>query len=332
MKKHSIFSNILSVLGVKHTASYSDKRFETMPFKSLFGLNKLLKEYGVDSEGLVFDDKVSGLDQLNAPFLARSGSKFVIVTNTTGGEVEYIDDSVNKSLPLDSFINKWSGEALAIYCNNSAVEPDYGSHVEAKILESGKQVVLIGLGLFLVFYALWVGNFLARPLLIATLALDFIGLYVSYLLVQKSLKIKSETADKICGAIQTHGCDHVLDTEASKFFGLFSWSEVGFAYFSVSALTLLMFPQYVSYLAAINVCCLPFSFWSVWYQKYIAEAWCTLCLIVQSVLWLLFFSYWGAGVLTCIFPLKIEFFVLCASYVFVLLMLNAVNRGLDKSE
>ncbi|MDE6224699.1 MAG: hypothetical protein K2M25_01010 [Muribaculaceae bacterium] len=332
MKSHTIFSNILSILGVKHTASYSDKRFETMPFRSLFGLNKLLQEYGIESEGLVFDEKSKGLDQLDTPFLARSGSKFVIVTDKSGGNVDYIDDSINKSLSRSQFIDKWTGEALALYCTELAIEPDYRRHVEDKVLENGKRFLLIGLGLFLIIYAMLAGNFLSRPLLIVTLALDFVGLYVSYLLVQKSLKIKNDTADKICGVIQTHGCDHVLDTGASKFFGLFSWSEVGFAYFSVSALTLLIYPQYASYLAAINVCCLPFSFWSVWYQKYIAEAWCTLCLIVQSVLWLLFLSYLGAGVVSWIFPLKVEFFVLCAAYVFVLLMLNTLNRSLDKSE
>ena len=85
-------------------------------------------------------------------------------------------------------------------------------------------------------------------------------------------------ADKICGLIDRTGCGTVLSTKASKFFGLFGWSEVGFSYFGVSLACLLVFPQHIGYLALVNACCCPFSFWSVWYQKYRAKAWCTLCL------------------------------------------------------
>lgn len=332
MATHSLFTEILETLGVRHTARYSDRRFETMSFKSLFGLSKLLDEYGVASEGLVFSDKGKGLQELDAPFLARSGSKFVVVTGAADGDIAYVDNGLHKTLPRDRFIDKWTGEALALYCGENAVEPDYRKHITELFLEKAKTFVLWALGFLLVFYAVWAGGIWQRPMLIVTLLLDCAGLFICYLLVQKSLKIKNDTADVICGVIQAHGCDHVLETDASKFFGLFSWSEVGFAYFSVSLLTLLMFPHYACYLAAINVCCLPFSFWSVWYQKFVARAWCTLCLSVQCILWLLFFSYLGAGEFTGIFPLKIEFFVLCATYVFVLLVLNSINRGLDKTE
>ncbi|MDE6074195.1 MAG: vitamin K epoxide reductase family protein [Muribaculaceae bacterium] len=332
MADHTIFTETLQVLGVKHTVSYSDRRFNTMSFKSLFGFSKLLQEYGVENEGLVFDDKATGIKELDAPFLARSGSKFVIVTGMADGNVTYIDGSKHKTMPRDRFTDRWSGEALALYCDDKAIEPDYRKHVTTLLLERAKRVVLWALGLALIIYALWSGNFVSHPMLIVTMLLDCVGLFLCFLLVQKSLKIKNDTADVICGVIQAHGCDHVLETDASKFFGLFSWSEVGFAYFSVSLLTLLIFPQYAPYLAAVNVCCLPFSFWSVWYQKFIAQAWCTLCLSVQAVLWLLFISYYFAGSFNGIFPLHIEFFVLCASYVFVLLVLNIINQGLDKSE
>lgn len=106
MVSHTIFTEILETLGVRHTARYSDRRFETMPFKSLFGLSKLLDEYGIASEGLVFNDKVVGLQELDAPFLARSGSKIVVVTGTAEGAVSYIDGGVHKTLPRDRFIDK----------------------------------------------------------------------------------------------------------------------------------------------------------------------------------------------------------------------------------
>ena len=159
-----------------------------------------------------------------------------------------------------------------------------------------------------------------------------VGLYMSYLLMQKSLNIDSGAADNVCKAIEAGGCDSVLATKASKFFGIFGWSEVGFSYFSVSLLALLIFPEYIGYLALCNVCCLPFSFWSVWYQKYRAKAWCTLCLSVQGTLWLLFFCYLGGGWLREALPLTINFFVLGATYLAVLLLINRLSPLIDKTE
>ena len=40
--------------------------------------------------------------------------------------------------------------------------------------------------------------------------------------------------------------------------------------------------------ASINIFTLPYSFWSVWYQKTKARQWCPLCLIVQVLLWTIF--------------------------------------------
>ena len=83
-------------------------------------------------------------------------------------------------------------------------------------------------------------------------AIDVAGLFVTYHLLLKSRNVHSDTGDRICGIIDRTGCSTVLKTSASSFFGLFSWSEVGVAYFSVSLLVLLLFPEYTGYLALIN--------------------------------------------------------------------------------
>lgn len=158
-------------------------------------------------------------------------------------------------------------------------------------------------------------------------------IYICFLLVQKTLKIHSHTADRMCGVIEAGGCDSVLETKASSFFGIFNWSEVGLSYFSVSLFVLLLFPQYISYLAVINFCCLPFSFWSVWYQKFRVKAWCTLCLCVQALLWLLFVVYLVGGWYSDMLPITSKFYALVAAYAVALLSLNRlfsfINRYTD---
>ena len=153
-----------------------------------------------------------------------------------------------------------------------------------------------------------------------------LGLFFSYLLLQKSLGIHTGTSEHVCGILEKGGCDSIMALKVSKLFGVFPWSEVGFGYFGVSLATLLVFPHLRPSLALCNVCCLPYTFWSIWYQRFRAHHWCTLCVGVQSTLWLLFFCYLGGGWFRGAFPLHLDFFVLLAVYVFAVLFLNMILR------
>lgn len=329
MKQTTIFTELLTALDIPHSRDYSNHRFDSMTFKSLFGLTKLLSDYGIDSEGIIATDKATALSAMPVPVLARIDGTFVVVT-AIGDSVDFVDSgSTRHSLTRDSFLSEWTGETLVPYPRPCASEPDYGLHRDIEFLSRAKVWILAAVSMF-IFLWLFIANGICRHVSTVLLtAIDIAGLSVTYLLLLKQLGIKSDTAESVCGVIQAGGCNTVLGTSASKFFGLFGWSEVGFAYFSVSLATLLIFPQHVPYLAAVNVCCLPFSFWSVWYQHFRAHAWCTLCLIVQGLLWLSFFCYLGGGWFKDIFPLRIEFFILGASYIAALLGLNRLLAGMQ---
>ena len=52
-KGNNIFTTTLEILRVKFTKTYSDAFFNTHPHKyNLFGISKILKEYGVDNGGV----------------------------------------------------------------------------------------------------------------------------------------------------------------------------------------------------------------------------------------------------------------------------------------
>lgn len=120
------------------------------------------------------------------------------------------------------------------------------------------------------------------------LFINLVGIYTGYLLVQKQMQIHSRYADKICSLFKQSDCNDVLESKAAKLFGLIGWSEIGLGYFVANTLILLFFPQFISYLAFINIWALPYSLWSVWYQKIKVKQWCPLCLIVQGLLWTIF--------------------------------------------
>lgn len=319
----SILSDWLELLGVPHTPGYTDARFAAMPFKSLFGLQQLLKEYGVESRGYRLGDK-NGLRQLEVPFIASTRHGLVIVTAISADNVTYLTQGISESIPFDRFTDAYDGRVFCAYPSAESGEPGYSDHRRDALMRRLRDHGLIA-GCLLLFLYLFISNGLWRgwSTILLTL-LDLAGLTLTYMLVQKSLKIKNRAADKVCKVLQEGGCDTVLEMKASKFFGIFGWSEVGFAYFSVSLLALLMFPQWTCYLALCNLCCLPFTFWSIWYQKFRAKVWCTLCVSVQCTLWLLFVCYLGGGWLKGAFPLRIEFFVLGATYLTTLLLLNKI--------
>lgn len=85
----TIFSDFLRELGVKHTEAYSDDRFANMPFKSLFGLSKLLDSYGIANESLRLGSP-DCLTDLPTPFIAHTDVGFVIVTGFSDGKLNYL--------------------------------------------------------------------------------------------------------------------------------------------------------------------------------------------------------------------------------------------------
>lgn len=327
----TIFSLFLESLGVPHTPEYSDDRFRNMTFKSLFGFSRLLKEYGIDNEAYQIADKLE-IDRLDTPFMAQGNQKFVIVTSVTPDSVTYLTETGPVVSTRDNFFRRWNGVVLMAYPDENSIEPDYAAHRRAMIIDAAKKWILIASAAIIALYLFISSGLYADWSDVALLATNGAGLYVSYLLMLKTLNIKSRSADRACGFIETHGCDHVLSSAMSSFMGIFKWSEVGLAYFSVSLMTLLVFPGYTNYLAFLNLFCLPYSFWSVWYQKTRAKAWCTLCLSVQALLWLSFFCYLGGGHIRDIFPLRPEVFILGLSYLTALLAINRLSPYFSKKD
>lgn len=320
----TILSDFLNELQVPHTAGASDRAFHSMPFRSLFGFSRLLASYGIDSRALDLTDRTK-LADVPAPFLARMKDAFVIVTDISpDGRVIYLAFGEKRSQPIDSFNRDFTGTILQAFPTPDSSEPDYRRNRLMEGAAEAKKVVLWLCGALLLLCGFISGRLWHNPGAVALVAVDIAGIMVTWLLTLKSLAIKNNRADRICAVLQEHGCDHVLENKASTFFGIFSWSEVGITYFSVSTLILLLFPQSMPLLAVLNACCLPFTFWSIWYQRFRIHTWCTLCVITQGLLWLQFGAYLWSGAWQGVGGIcLLNFIPAVAAYGFTLM---AVNR------
>ncbi len=322
---HSILCDFLSELGVRHTAYYTDKAFATMTFKSLFGLCNLLRVYGVDTLAVKLADPKEVLS-LPVPFLAQSRKGvFVIVTSCSEKGVSYLSEGQKESIDSSDFVHGINGIVLLASPRTDAAEPDYTKHRVREIATVARNVAFSAAVIFLIAYGFVANGVWRNWAMTVVTALTIGGIYVSWLLLQKTLNIRSRAADAVCGVIQRGGCDHVLASDASKFLGLVSWSEIGMGYFAVTLCVIVFSPSMWPWLAVCNCFCLPYAFWSIWYQKRRARHWCTLCLTVQALLWASFAFYLASGVFARVaLPLN-PFFILVTVYIAAICLLNITD-------
>lgn len=287
-KESDLVYQILRILKVGHTDLFLNQLYEEHPHKyNLFGLSRILKEYGIDNEGYKFADKEI-LEELEVPFVAQYHHLLVIVVKLTSTHVYYYVNGKEFSVATSEFKEKWSGVTLLIGDHSQAIEPEYKSH-RLKENYSSLLYAVLTLSLFLVplwrLASLWPS---ITPGIIVLLILNAVGAYIGYLLVLKQIKIHSASADKICSIFKQSDCNNVLESKASKLWGIIGWSEAGLSYFSSNLIILIFFPSLLPYLSLINVGVLPYSIWSIWYQKTKAKQWCALCLIVQLLFYCIF--------------------------------------------
>lgn len=331
----NIFTKLLELLKVKHTRKFSEKYYQENPNKyNLYGISKMLSDYHVDNAGIRVEKNPESLLEFEAPYVAHIGSDFVIIVKTTKEKVNYLWKGKTISLPIKEFINLWSGIVFVAEADEKSTEPNYRNNRKDEIADSLKIKLLLITLITIFFLMFWVNNLFDNLGIMISLAINIAGVGVCWLLLSKHLHINSSYADKMCSLLLHKGdCNHILESDASTFLGIFNWSEIGLGYFISNIIIILFLPDLYFYLTIVNICTLPFTLWSVWYQKKIANNWCSLCLIVQILLWLLFMNNMLFNLtLPSIFHLAYFLLVLCL-YIIPCLSIHLISRWfIDKTK
>ena len=284
----NILSSLLIALNVKHTKAFANRHFNEHPHKyNLFGISEMLNDFGVPNGGVRIIEKISQIKEIQTPFIAQVSGGFVTVYNVTDN-VEYRTGTLDLELPIPSFCDKWSGIALLVEKTDDSIEPNYDINRKKELIKNSLEyTLLIAIPILFIMGVIYNGTYSDIGIILSFMV-NTIGIYTSLLLVQKSLKIHSKYSDKICSLLKKADCNNVLDTKAAKLWGVFGWSEIGLSYFTSNLIVIAFLPELSTYYVVINMFTLPFTLWSVWYQRYKAKQWCMLCLIVQILLWSIF--------------------------------------------
>lgn len=289
MNNTNVFAILLKLLNVKHTRAYSNRLYNEHPHKyNLYGLSEMLSDYNIKNVGIKLDNKEEDIFNLEVPFIAYVGSNFVVISKITSNKIYYIWNGKEIGLDINEFCKFWDGVILIAEPNEQSCEPDYSKNYKQELFSFAQKTILMS-AISLLLILTFISNHLYANIgLILLSFVNFTGLYVSYLIVLKQMHIKSGYADKICSLFSQTDCNDVLESGASKIAGLIGWSEIGLAYFTTNTILIFFFPDYITFLALINITTLPYTLWSIGYQKLKAKQWCPLCLIIQVVLWSIF--------------------------------------------
>lgn len=284
----NIFLSFLKLTGVKFSNFFTIKFYNEHPYKyNLFGISSMLRDYGIENIGIKISDKEE-INSIETPFIAHTGNDFVIVEKVSGNEVQFIETDKKIKISLNEFYKMWTGYTLIAEPDNRSIEPDYALHHRKEILKKLRKIATLSILILLFGFAFIFNNSHLQLTNLFLVLINIVGIYISYLLVLKQLHIQSNYADKLCSLFKYNDCNNILESDASKFLGVIGWSEVGLGYFITNILVLSLTPSLIPYLLIFNIFCLPYSFWSIWYQKFKAKQWCPLCLAVMLLLWSIF--------------------------------------------
>jgi len=140
----SSFVAFLDLLGVKHTKFFSEQYFNEHPHKyNLFGLSKMLLDYGIENAATRILNTENNLTSIEAPFIAHFGGDFVVVYKIESNMVSFLMKGYYHILPIAEFIEGWSGVVLLAEPTKKSIEPDYKQHKKIEWLNLLRQGLLL---------------------------------------------------------------------------------------------------------------------------------------------------------------------------------------------
>ena len=235
------------------------------------------------------------LRALDVPVIAHlKTGEFVWVTLITDTKVHYRNGSGKGNAELhNNFERQWSGATLAIGNIDEAGEPDYRKKRSREVKENIVGYAFAGgcIALLTVLTCFTWTNDGSLPLLPKALLLlvNAAGCYIGYTLIGQEKRQANRLAQKFCKAGVFIDCNKVTKSHYSKLFGLFSWAELGMAYFVAVTLWVAIAPASNDWLYPLwwfLLAPLPFTLWSLFTQAFLIRKWCLFCCFIVILLWI----------------------------------------------
>jgi uncharacterized membrane protein len=283
-----VLKNLLQKLNITlPDQSYKELSSRT-DYPSLSSITDFLNDIDIESLGVSL--KTEQLREIPYPAIAHmkgNSDYFILLEKIIDNRIFYINTkSGQMSESLTDFESKWSGVILLIQANELHSKKYYTQSIKEETFQSAS--LLLSLLMSIVIFVLPI---LTIPLTgIGNYLLSGVGMAVSFLLLQKQFGLSSSTLNSFCKLGSKSDCDPVINSPASKLFGIVNLSEVGLWYFTGSVLSIALATiastSVDSFLFVSTLFAAALSFPAIYYQGLVIKKWCPLCLAVAAVIWI----------------------------------------------
>lgn len=267
--------------------------------QSFEALREMLLDLGISSKS--YQLTLKELSELETPLFVQvnANSKNELAVLQKIGENNYaiyVPSIGKKEYTQVEFEKIFSGFVLVPFTDEYTEEyvKNVTGEVESKNLQKiiGTSVLIITSLLFLTFSFLY-----SQADIVYTgclLILKLTGLGISIQIVKIEMNREDGFIQQVC---QKSDCHKVLHSKAAHLLPWLSMGDMGMIYFSSTLLTLfcsltLNSPEATySLLSLFSFAALPYTLYSVYYQRFKAKAWCPFCLSVMAIFWLKSISF-----------------------------------------
>ena len=282
----NIVEILLKELKVKHSKKFIEDNYLYAPDSdNMLGIQRVLSRYNIETIGVHFHDKEEA--GITFPCMLHCDKSIVVGIDIEDDTIRYYFDGKYITEEIRIFNENWTGDVLFVANCEKAKEPSY---TQNRIVDFYEDFINYTPFIFIVCLVslFWMNNniFTSRSV---NMFFDLSGVCVCILLFLKQLHANNVLADKVCSALEKKGCDSVLESEKAKILGIISWSEIGLAYFSARIIFGSLYENSLVILQMVGWLAMSYGLWSIWSQAFIVRHWCTLCCLIQVIIW-------GAGI------------------------------------
>lgn len=325
-----IIQLILTRYGIHQSAYVLNNMLRYEPYNtSLYALSNILSKFDIANRGIKLDDKYLICEDL-CPFVTILNHHWILVDSISNDVVKFFQDDHRKHLqemPLENFIKQWNGVALVL---ESTPQNGINTHLTQSNKTSRYKDVFtyaaLTVSIYLFIYGVLTNIRADEWPYYALILTNSVGIFISVLLLQKQLHIPNRLTDRICGLVAENDCGTVTDSNGGNLFGIIKLSEIGFGFFVVNLICVILGNEVYFWFGLVATAVLPFSFWSLYYQKVKAKSWCVLCLVVLALMWFQAIFVWIGGYLR--FPNEMwpTGLALCCTYLLTIWLTNQVMK------
>ena len=265
---------------------------------SVRAISEVLSDLNVESKAYQLDEEDIFL--IACPFIAHFNddeNRFVVVVELQDKQIKFYDPVTNKYIVEEKrlFFEKWTGTVLIPFTDEQSGDPEY-----TESLKKERERKLVNLGVFagisVSAVLLLIQAIHNHPQNVGIWSVLFSVKIIALLVVSQIVKIElGESNTLITKICKTTDCGKVLHSKASKLFSWLTMGDIGVIYFGSGTLLLIIAPfiseliSIVHLLFFLNLFTLPYTLFSISFQRFVLKTWCPFCLSVMGLLWIEFF-------------------------------------------